>query len=117
MKILFGNTFLRDPEQKTERDHWSGVLRGLPRTLHRAAAASAGREAIRDLLPTIKAPTLVVSGTEDRPISPDRATRVHRGIAGSRFVAVPATGHAVMIEKPAAFNSLLADFLQEVEAR
>lgn len=116
MRILFGDTFLRNPDARAERDHWRGVLRGLPRALSRAAAASAGRAAIHDLLPAITVPTLVVSGTEDRPISPDRALRVHRGIAGSRFEAVPETGHAVMIERPATFNALLADFLRGVEA-
>ncbi|NUB45628.1 alpha/beta hydrolase [Fertoebacter nigrum] len=116
MKILFGNTFLADPASRMTREHWRGVLRGLPKTLSRAAAASAGRQAIRDLLSAITAPTLIVSGTEDRPISPERAARVHHGIAGSRFVPVPATGHAVMIERPDAFNTMLDGFLREVEA-
>lgn len=116
MKILFGKTFLADPEARTTREHWRSILRGLPRTLSRAAAASAGRQAIGDLLPAITAPTLIVSGSEDRPISPERATGVHRRIAGSRFVAVPATGHAVMIERPSTFNDLLEGFLREVEA-
>ncbi len=111
MKILFGSTFLGDPAASTEREHWRGVLRGLPRTLHRAAAASAGRQAIHDLLPLIRVPTLVVSGTEDRPVSPERAARVHQGIAGSRFAPVRAAGHAVMIERPREFNALLAAFL------
>jgi pimeloyl-ACP methyl ester carboxylesterase len=62
-------------------------------------------------------PTLVVSGVEDRPISPEKARHVHAGIAGSRFVPVPATGHAVMIERPAEFNALLAGFLEEVGTR
>ncbi len=92
------------------------MLRNLPRTLARAAAASAGRKSIRDLLPVISAPTMIVSGSEDRPISPERAARVHEGIAGSRFVAVPQTGHAVMIERPDTFNTLLKGFLQQVEA-
>lgn len=32
---------------------------------------------------------------------------VHAAIADSRFVAVPDTGHAVMIERPETFNALL----------
>lgn len=114
MKILFGTSFLGDPTRAAERHHWQGVLRSLPRSLHRAAAA--GRKAIVDLLPGIHIPTLVVSGEEDRPISPARARRVHAGIVGSRFVAVPGTGHAVMIERPDLFNTLLGDFLRERQA-
>jgi len=115
MKILFGKTFLADPSVRARRSHWRAVVAALPRSLHRAAAASAGRQAIAGLLPAISAPTLVVSGSEDRPISPDRARRVHQGIAGSRFVSVPQTGHAVMIERAEPFNNLLAAFLAEVE--
>jgi pimeloyl-ACP methyl ester carboxylesterase len=114
MKILFGDTFLADPAARPERDHWRGVVRGLPRDLYRAAAASAGRRPIRDLLPAIRIPTLIVSGVEDRPIPPEKARRVHAAIVGSRFVPVLATGHAVMIERPAEFNALLAGFLEEV---
>ncbi|HEV7351561.1 MAG TPA: alpha/beta hydrolase [Brevundimonas sp.] len=107
MKILFGDTFLKDPARRAEAERWRGYLRRLPRALARAAAASAGRRGVEAELAWIRAPTLVVSGDEDRPISPTRARAVHAGIPGSRFVAVPATGHAVMIERPARFNALL----------
>ena len=80
-----------------------------------AEDASARRAAIRALRPAITVRTLIVSGTEDRPISTQSAARVHRGIAGARFVAVPETGHAVMIERPDAFNTLLDSFLRKVE--
>lgn len=115
MRILFGRTFLRDPGRSAERVYWLGVLRALPRSLHRAAAASARRAPIRDLLPHVVAPTLVVSGTEDRPIPPATARAVSAAIVGSRFVPIAATGHAVMIERPEVFNDLLEGFLGEVE--
>ncbi len=111
MKILFGDTFLADRTRRAEADRWRGYLRRLPRSLARAAAASAARRGIEPELARIRAPTLIVSGEEDRPISPTRARAVHAAIAGSRFVAVPATGHAVMIEQAARFNALLEDWL------
>lgn len=114
MKILFGATWLADPVNRVERDRWRAVLRRLPRSLHRAAAASARRPAIQPLLAAIRAPTLIVSGEEDRPVPPALARRVHAGVAGSRFAAFPATGHAAMIERPEAFNALLAAFLHDV---
>jgi pimeloyl-ACP methyl ester carboxylesterase len=115
MKILFGKTWLADPSVRARRSHWRAVVASLPRSLHRAAAASARRQAITGLLPAISARTLVVSGSEHRPISPERAHRVHLGIAGSSFVSVPQTGHAVMIERAETFNGLLAAFLAQVE--
>jgi 3-oxoadipate enol-lactonase len=116
-KILFGKSFLADPTVKAERDRWRKVVRDLPRNLHRAATASAHRNAIWNLLPAINAPTLIVSGEEDRPIPTNQARKVHQEIIGSLFISVPGTGHAVMIEKTAAFNTMLANFLNEVEAQ
>ncbi len=113
MKILFGDSFLHDPARAAERAHWRRCVQRLPRDLHRAAAASAGRAAITAELACIQAPTLVISGDEDRPISPARARAVHAGIRGSRFIAMPGTGHAVMLEQPATFNALLRSFVQE----
>lgn len=107
MKILFGDTFLKDRSRRPEAARWRAYLRRLPRALARAAAASAARRGIEQELVHITAPTLIVSGEEDRPISPARARAVHAAIAGSRFVAVPDTGHAVMIERPETFNALL----------
>ncbi len=111
MKILFGDSFLGAPEAAGVRRRWLKVVQALPRALHRAAAASAHRPAITDELQHIRAPTLVVSGEEDRPISPLKARAVQAGIAGAAFLSFPATGHAVMIEQPDAFNAALSSFL------
>lgn len=113
MKILFGDTFRNYATRRPEAERWRAYLRRLPKDLHRAAAASAGRRAITGELGNITAPTLIVSGEEDRPISPAKARAVQAGIPSSRFVAVPDTGHAVMIERPDRFNALLEDFIAE----
>lgn len=111
MKILFGDTYLQSPAVAAERARWLADLQALPRSLHRAAAASAGRRAITAELASILAPTLVISGEEDRPVRPARARAVHLGIAGSRFQSFPQTGHAVMLERPQAFNDCLRPFV------
>jgi len=115
MKILFGDTYLRSPLVEAERARWLAYLKALPRNLHLAAAASAGRRAMTDELARITAPTLIVSGEEDRPISPARSRAVHLGIANSQFVSFPRTGHAVMIERSEGFNIRLRHFLAHVE--
>lgn len=114
MMILFGDTFLGDPEKSQVRRRWRRVVEALPRVLYRAAAASAHRPALGDELANIRAPTLIVLGDEDRPISPARARAVHEGIPGSRFKAFWKTGHAVMIERPDAFNAELGAFLADI---
>ncbi len=111
-RILFGDTFLRDPARAAQRARLRSTLAALPRSLHRAAEASARRRASGHLLAQITMPTLVVSGDEDRPIPTRLARAVADGIAGARLEVFRATGHAVMIERPDAFNDLLAQFLR-----
>jgi pimeloyl-ACP methyl ester carboxylesterase len=67
---------------------------------------------IRDRLTEIKAPTLVVWGEKD-PLVPVRdAWEFGELIHDSRVVVYADTGHVAMLERPAAFNALLADFLE-----
>jgi pimeloyl-ACP methyl ester carboxylesterase len=62
-------------------------------------------------LATITAPTLVVVGDEDAltPVSESRA--LHAGIAGSRLEVIAGAGHVSNVERPAAFNHVLSEFL------
>jgi pimeloyl-ACP methyl ester carboxylesterase len=66
---------------------------------------------IRDRLPEIAVPTLVVWGTKD-PLIPVRdAWEFGRLIPDARVVVYEDTGHVAMFERPVAFNALLEDFL------
>ncbi len=112
MKILFGDTYLAEPDRRKERRRWRRILARLPRSLHHAAAASAHRKSIADELPQILAPTLVVSGAEDRPIAPSKSLAVAEAIGGAEFKSYPNTGHAVMIERPNEFNQMVLKFLR-----
>lgn len=68
---------------------------------------------IRDRLAEIKAPTLIVWGEKD-PLVPVRdAWEFGRLIPGSRVVVYEDTGHVAMFERPAAFNALLEEFLED----
>jgi pimeloyl-ACP methyl ester carboxylesterase len=68
---------------------------------------------IRDRLPSIAAPTLVVWG-EDDPLVPVRdAWMFGELIPDARVVVYEDTGHVAMLERPAAFNALVEAFLEE----
>jgi 3-oxoadipate enol-lactonase len=114
MEILFGKTYLASPKHADERDYWRGVVESLPKDVRFAAAASAKRKAITGELAQIVAPTLVIAGSEDKPVSPAQARKVASGILGAKWIPVADTGHAVMIEKPGLFNDILAEFLRDV---
>lgn len=68
---------------------------------------------LRDRLPEIACPTLIVWGDHDRVITVRDADAFTELIPNSRKVIFEDTGHVAMIERPAAFNALLEDFLSE----
>jgi len=63
------------------------------------------------LLPTIHVPTLIVVGAEDSLTPPSAAHDMHRAIAGSDLVEIPAAGHLSNLEQPDQFQATLARFL------
>jgi pimeloyl-ACP methyl ester carboxylesterase len=68
---------------------------------------------IRERLPQIACPTLIVWGEEDRVIPVSDASVFEELIPNSRKVIFEDTGHMAMLERPEAFNDLLGAFLQE----
>jgi pimeloyl-ACP methyl ester carboxylesterase len=68
---------------------------------------------IRDRLGEIACPTLIVWGSEDRIVPVRDAFEFERLIPDSRKVIYADTGHMAMLERPAAFNALLDEFLAE----
>jgi pimeloyl-ACP methyl ester carboxylesterase len=67
----------------------------------------------RERLPEIACPTLIVWGARDRVITVRDADVYAELIPGSRKVVYEDTGHVAMLERPAAFNELLREFLAE----
>jgi pimeloyl-ACP methyl ester carboxylesterase len=68
---------------------------------------------IRDRLGEIACPTLIVWGTQDKLVPVRDADDFERLIPNARKVVWPDTGHVAMLERPEAFNRLLAAFLAE----
>lgn len=68
---------------------------------------------IRERLGEIACPTLIVWGDEDRLITVRDADVFEQLIPSSRKVIFENTGHMAMLERPAAFNALLDEFLSE----
>src|SRR3954452_21268228 len=68
---------------------------------------------IRARLGDIACPTLIVWGTEDRLIPVRDSAEFERLIPDARRVVWPETGHVPMLERPAAFNALVEEFVAE----
>ena len=61
----------------------------------------------------IKAPTLLVWGASDKLIDPVYAKLWLEKISGSRLVTLPEAGHMVLVERPDALVSAIAEFTNE----
>src|SRR5437763_979339 len=59
----------------------------------------------------IAAPTLVITGDEDLPISPANSDVLARSIPGAKLVKVPGGSHGFNFETPEIFNRAVLDFL------
>jgi pimeloyl-ACP methyl ester carboxylesterase len=68
---------------------------------------------LRERLPSITAPTLVITGDDDFICGPVCAAEISAAIPGARQVIVGDSGHMVFIEQPQAFHDEVADFLEE----
>jgi len=82
-----------------------------PQGLAAAQLGMAEREDVRDYLPQIKVPTLVVVGREDA-ISPVEEMRaIAEAIPGAKLHIIEAAGHMSPLEQPTEFNRVLAEFV------
>ena len=66
---------------------------------------------LRDRLPLITAPTLVITGDDDFICGPMCAAEITAALPGAREVIVGDSGHMVFIEQPRAFHDEVGDFL------
>ena len=69
---------------------------------------------LRDRLPSIAAPTLVVSGAEDPATPPEHGRLIRDAIPGARFEVVPDAAHIANVERPERITQLI---LTHLEAR
>ena len=63
----------------------------------------------------MKVPTLIMAGDEEEPCL-EACLLMKRCIPTAGLAVLPRSGHGVNLEEPALFNSLLEDFLHQVEA-
>jgi pimeloyl-ACP methyl ester carboxylesterase len=62
-------------------------------------------------LSTVTVPTLIIVGDEDTIIPIDESRAMHEAIPGSTLQIVSGAGHLPNVERPAAFNHVLSEFL------
>jgi pimeloyl-ACP methyl ester carboxylesterase len=70
---------------------------------------------LRERLPSITAPTLVVAGSEDPAAPPEHGRLIADSIPGSRFEVIDGAAHLANIEQPARVTELLLEHIAEAE--
>jgi pimeloyl-ACP methyl ester carboxylesterase len=73
-----------------------------------------GAADLRDVLPRIQVPTLLIYGAKDVRSPVSVGEDLHAKIAGSRLVVIPDAGHLCDIEAGERFNAELRAFLRSV---
>jgi pimeloyl-ACP methyl ester carboxylesterase len=81
------------------------------------AMARASAEDLRDALPRVDVPTLLVCGDQDVRAPLAVAEGLHTAIPGSTLVVLPDAGHICNVEAPEAFNQAVRSFLQSSGGR
>jgi pimeloyl-ACP methyl ester carboxylesterase len=83
------------------------------RTMARASAEAD----LRDALPGIDVPTLLLYGDADVRAPLEVADQLHTGIPHARLVVLPGVGHLCNLEAPGPFNSEVRSFLRSARDR
>jgi pimeloyl-ACP methyl ester carboxylesterase len=67
---------------------------------------------VRDLMPQVRQPTLVIVGREDRIVDCNESIEAANNLPDGRIVILKQCGHAPQIEKAATVNRLVVKFIQ-----
>ena len=114
MPILFGQTFLEDPQRAGERAKWKAELEKNERSIYKAVNGVLYRPGIEFETAQIEVPTLILRGEEDDAISAERHQQLARLIEPSELHSIPEAGHSATVENPAAVNEHVRDFLKSI---
>ena len=77
----------------------------------RASSRAFAAADLRDVLPTVNVPTLLLYGDEDLRAPSNVPHDLHHEIPGSKLVFIPGGGHVCNIDAPERFNSEVRAFL------
>ena len=114
MNIMFGTTFLNDPERTEACQYWTNQLKTNKKTIVRAVSGVIERPGVEAELAKIKCPTLIMVGTEDIATIPEKAVFIHSQIPQSVLKYIKNAGHTACIEEPEQYNQEIEQFLLAV---
>jgi pimeloyl-ACP methyl ester carboxylesterase len=106
-----GPTMFTDSAPAELVDEFAAGLREFHPAGLRANARAFAEADLRDVLPRVAVPTLLLYGDQDVRAPASVADDIHAAIPGSKLVLIPGAGHACNIDAPERFNTELRAFL------
>jgi 3-oxoadipate enol-lactonase len=88
------------------------IMAGIPPETYRKAVRLLTTFDCRAQLPSIRVPTLLVAGSDDRVAPAEIMERMAQKIPGAEYVRLEGCGHLGPMDQPDAFNETLAGFLE-----
>jgi pimeloyl-ACP methyl ester carboxylesterase len=92
------------------RDELGGIMTDFHPSGFRAMATALAHADTRELLSTIRVPTLLVWGAADKRSPLEVAHAMRDAIPNAKLEVIPAAGHLSNLENPAAFNAIVSGF-------
>lgn len=109
-KMLAPSTYAEQPELS---DSIRRMMLAIPVAgIAGALRGMALRADSNDFLPSIKVPTLIITGADDQLISPKESENMAKQIPDATLHIIPSAGHLPSVEKPVEFNRVLGEFLE-----
>lgn len=108
-KVVQVDIRVRKEDMQSYFDHLSGI--NLELAIH--ALKKMQEHSARDVLPTIKVPTLIIAGKKDTMTPLFHQEEMRDLIPGSEFMLLPFGTHAAPIENPQAINYRIEVFLRD----
>ncbi len=96
------------------REEAAEIMRDFHPAGMRAMANAFAEADLRDVLPSIRVPTLLLYGDADQRSPRDIAEQLHASIPGSELVWLAGAGHQSNLEDPSRFNDKVRSFLHSV---
>ena len=107
---------LSDSAPPKVREQFAAIVREFHPVGFRLMSLSSAEMDTRDLLPTIRVPTLVLWGQDDRRSSLAIANQLYTSIPDAELAIIPRAGHLSNMEQPETFNLRVRRFCAKYAA-
>ncbi|QNJ95090.1 3-oxoadipate enol-lactonase [Mycolicibacterium fluoranthenivorans] len=101
------------PGYPGDRTYWQQMVAATDAEGYAACCEAIAKLDVREQLPSITAPTLVIAGSDDPATPPAVLASIADAIPGARLLVVDHAAHLANVEQPAIITSAIIDHLEQ----